>query len=426
MKLRVFIVLTLSALCALIAIVWLSRGNNAPESAPQSVEPSDRLAEHSSIPTSIEIGNDQTVFDAPTKDQMVYLPSYDYQRVKQLVERITSAAESSDPGALIRAFHMATYSRSLKNVEIQEAFRHFLQNDDHYVRFLAAKYLYITGDDSGKYIFLDTIQMPEPFNVDGVDQRIRAAQILAKYRDVSTIQVISGLYARTKDGSLLGDLALLSARLPGAENFSYIGRESALTEYGLVYAKNFIPNIKETFNSSTDSKIRLGAARSLAQMTGGAEYINYLVETTREAISNQSSARDTLTAVEYMGSINAPEIREVLLLGLQSNEPSIVRSSAVNLLYNQNGGYEPVRKLLLAELKLSNVKDFKLGESLKWNLVTQMSEDAQIERAAKNYSERTHLFDWEYYVVERRDWPIYNWIDNYVVNLNSSPKSSFP
>jgi hypothetical protein len=119
-----------------------------------------------------------------------------------------------------------------------------------------------------------------------------------------------------------------------------------------------------------------------------------------------------------LGSIDSPRARAALQSGLQSANAEVVQYSAVNLLYNQSGGYESVKQLLLHELDSANVKDFKLDEELKWHLATVMADDPDISQAAKAYSERTQLFDWEYNVQERKSWPIYNWVDNYVVKLN--------
>ncbi len=354
----------------------------------------------------------------PVEPRFVYLPNHDPKRSKKIMDDINTAISSGDVGAVLRAFHMAAFNRALKNSELQEAFKPFLNNTIVSVRFLAAQYLYLTGDRSGKDTFIDIMQSQNPQTRDGVDQRILAAQILAKYREQSAASQIIDLYQRTSDGSLLGSLALLGVRPPGAEKFPYVGHENALTEYGLVEAHDLVPKIQKTFESSKDTETLLGAARSLAQMTGEPQYLDYLLRVAHSAMVEKLTPRDSRKAIKYLGSIDSPRARAALQSGLQSANAEVVQYSAVNLLYNQSGGYESVKQLLLHELDSANVKDFKLDEELKWHLATVMADDPDISQAAKAYSERTQLFDWEYNVQERKSWPIYNWVDNYVVKLN--------
>ena len=381
-----------------------SQPNNKVTSAPYS-RPENQKPREQERATPVEAG-------------FVYLLSHDPMRVKKIMDDINTALASGDLGAVSRAFSMAAYNRGFKNSELQEAFKPFLNNANPSVRFFAAQSLYLTGDSSGKNTLIVIMQSPNPLIRDGVDQRILAAQTLAKYREKSTTSQIVNLYNETRDGSLLSSLALLGVRFPGAEKFPYVSRENALTEYGLVEARDLVPKIRNTFESSKDAQTLLGAARSLAQMTGEPRYLDYLVAVAQSAVANQLPYSDTSKAIKYLGSIDSPLSREVLQAGLQSENAEVVQYSAINLLFNQTGGYEPVKERLLHELDLANVKDFKLGEELKWHLVTVMSDDPEISQSAQAYSKRTQLFDWEYNVVERKKWPIYNWIDNYVVRLN--------
>ena len=331
---------------------------------------------------------------------------------------INTAIASGDVEAVLRTFHMAAYNRGIKNSELQEAFKPFLNNANSSVRFLAAKYLYLTGDRSAKDTLISLMQLQNPLTRDGVDQRILAAQTLAKYREKSAASQIIDLYHKTSDGSLLSSLALLGVRPPGAEKFPYVGRENALTEYGLVEARDLVSKIQNTFETSKDTETLMGAARSLAQMTGEPKYLDYLVGIAQSAIADGLTPRDTRKSIKYLGSIDSPEARAVLQAGLESGNAEVVQYSAVNLLFNQSDGYDSVKQRLLHELDAANVKDFKLGEELKWHLTAVMADDSDISQAAKAYSDRTQLFDWEYNVLERKSWPIYNWVDNYVVQLN--------
>ena len=349
---------------------------------------------------------------------VVYLPTYDPRRTMRIKNEITEAIETGSVELIRQSFHTAAYSRGYKNSELQEAFFSFLNHSTPYIRYLSARYLYLTGDTRGKDTLLSIITNPGPLVINDVDYRILSAQVLAKYREKEAAKQITGLYEETKNGTLLSALALLSIRHPDGEEFPYVGRENALTEYGLVEARDVIPDMRQTFNLSENRKVRLGAARSLAQKTGEDVYVDYLVELAEEGIAKSRPAKDDLKAIKYLGSINSPKAYKVLLEGLKHENRAVVEYSTVNLFFNQGLGEQAAKNFVLAELNPNNSKNFKLSEELKWNLVSAMTDDEDIVEAAKAYSNRTKLFDWEFYVVERQKWPVYNWVDNYVVELN--------
>lgn len=389
-----------------------------PKSPPVDSLPKVTSVEQKRLRKQLQSEQKEETIEFTTKDSILYLPTHDSKRAQKVIVQINKAIEKNDRSEIRHAFHVAAYSRSSKNSEIQEAFRSFLNYPNLSIRFLAAKYLYLTGNKSGKPVLINLIKKSEPLIIDNIDYRILAAQTLAMYREQAAASAIIKLYESTKDGSLLSTLALLSTRLPGAEDFPYVGKENALTEYGLIGADNWIPEMRKTFETSKDFHSRLGSARSLAQMTGETKYLDYLIEVTRKALANAKTTKETLKAIKYIGSIDDPKASEILLEGLKSDSFEVVEHSVVNLIFNQSQGYEAVKKLILDELELANIKTFKLSEELKWNLIATIS-DYEVQQAAKAYSKRTQLFDWEYYVVERKDWPIYNWVDGYVVKLNS-------
>ncbi len=370
-------------------------------------------------PEKIEAHEQGNARESPIATKQVdYLVSHDPKRERRIKDKINIALASGDDGEVLRALHLSAYSREYKNSEIQSAFRSFLTNTRPYIRLLVARYLYITGDNSGRQTLLNIISLPSAILVEGLDHRIEAAEILSRYRDKGASNDIISLYGVTKDGAVLDSLARLGVRCPEEAKFSYIGSENALTHYGMVGAIEFVPKMRKTFATASDSRSRIGAARSIAQLTGEAQYLEFLAVHANIAVKEDNPNKDSLRALKYLGSIDSPIALKVLSDGVLSANKEAVKYSAVNLLHNQDKGFGPVKQLLLKELEPKNAKLFKLPEELKWQLITVASDDPEIERAAKAYSDRMQAFDWEYYVRERKQWPIYNWVDNFVVTVN--------
>jgi hypothetical protein len=55
------------------------------------------------------------------------------------------------------------------------------------------------------------------------------------------------------------------------------------------------------------------------------------------------------------------------------------------------------------------------------NIAAQL-DDSGIRAAGEAFDQRTGENSWKLYAVERKQWPIYNWIDDYVVVLNKRKK----
>jgi hypothetical protein len=62
-----------------------------------------------------------------------------------------------------------------------------------------------------------------------------------------------------------------------------------------------------------------------------------------------------------------------------------------------------------------------LGTELMLNIAAQL-DDSGIRAAGEAFDQRTGENSWKLYAVERKQWPIYNWIDDYVVVLNKRKK----
>ncbi len=62
-----------------------------------------------------------------------------------------------------------------------------------------------------------------------------------------------------------------------------------------------------------------------------------------------------------------------------------------------------------------------LGADLAALLANQLTNDPQIQLAAKNFAQHDVTSLSGSNTGETKNWPIYNWIDNYVIKLNPQP-----
>jgi hypothetical protein len=428
MKSRLFLIAILLLVLAGIGIVVWNRASS--KANPTATSQSNNNANSAPFAWMENQKPSVNTESALVETRIAYLPNHDPKRVKKITDDIHTAIASGDMGAVSRAFNMAAYSRGFKNSELQEAFKVFLNNANTQVRLLASKYLYLTGDNTGKNTLIGIMQSPKPSLVDGVDQRLLAAQLLTQYREDSVLSALVEFYEKCKTPGLLHDILMMSQGQVPASIYNEQSRSS--DPYGLFALSLSNPQLatekaKTAFNSPKVSGIYKASIINTAAWVMAANgtmdpYLAHLIAQSEKAIRQEiPSGYDTNVyreALKYLGSVDSPQVREVLQAGLQSESAEVVQYSAINLLFNQSGGYESVKQRLLHELNPSNVKDFKLGEELKWHLVTVLSNDLDVSRAAQAYSKQTQLFDWEYNVVERKSWPIYNWVDNYVVKLN--------
>ncbi len=98
---------------------------------------------------------------------------------------------------------------------------------------------------------------------------------------------------------------------------------------------------------------------------------------------------------------------------MESRNPVAVQYSVVNSLFNQTAGVVQAKRVVLRELR---GEQQKLGRELLLEIAAKL-DDSEVSAAGRSFDQRTGEHSWHYYAVERKDWPIYNWIDDYVVDL---------
>jgi len=361
---------------------------------------------------------------------------------------LRAAVASRDTGEIIRAFDDAIYTVGYPVHDPRTALlavREYLHHADPYVRYTAAKTLYTAGDDSGYEALLALVEADAPlhFTLDvpelkglGVpewdhpparDLRGEAAAVLARFREHRAGDAIAEAYRRTGANVFFVALVKLgSSRLVheawrrDSHEYATFGYGSAIF-YANVGATEFIPNLTETFAHTKDPRLKVEAAYALARMAGDERAIDHLVVVARECIARRPTLRGEhgfdyrSAALEFLASLRRPEAVQVLEEALDSENPVAVEYAVTNLLFNHGHEAEAARakarRVLLRELHFG--PDTRLGDHLSMQIAMALK-DPEADTLA-----RTHDPDgvslWFWY---RRNWPVFDWIDDYAVTLN--------
>src|SRR5437016_3756391 len=357
--------------------------------------------------------------------------------------RLANAVSSGDVGEISRAFHDATYDTFARMSISVPAMREYLMHPNPYVRYTAARYLYVAGDQTGYRVLLELVRAHDPVWVrydvprevieaagtDKEDLRVSAARVLGKYRQKDAAPAILALVAVAPDGQVVDALKKLGIRATPAGSTRFFA--TSAESYGIVGASEFIPDLILTLEHphppdlASYPNLRVATAWALAELTGERRYVEVVAEAAQRTIdrgpglADDSAYDDSSKALEYMGSLHNPRAREVLESALGSQHPVAEQYAVVNLLFNQEGGSQMARQVVLRELR---GKKHMLGADLLLNLAASLN-DAETMTTAEMYNPAGL---WFLYAIERRNWPIYNWIDDYVVKLNGIPKLARP
>lgn len=334
-------------------------------------------------------------------------------------ENIRRAVDTGDDGLIVRAFHEVVYSKWSDRAEVLSVFREYLGHSDPVARLAAARSLLTMGDEAGVESLLEIIDADSRIGESSEDIRIRAAKTLAKFRIYDSVDAIASLYGKTKDGDLLSSLATLGVRAPQAEGFKFVPSVMAITEYAKIGADEHLPKIESVFEQTYDAALKSAAAWALA-FRGNEEYLGYLKESAQASIEKGSgsvlSYDVSSDAVRYLGSIQSPEARTILTDALSSKNPVVVQYAVVNLIFNQPEISEKATQFVIEELRGEHQM---LGSELALNIASKLFEESpEVRSAGSSLAGRSGDRSWQQIAVKRQEWPVYSWIDDYVVTLN--------
>lgn len=336
------------------------------------------------------------------------------------------AVKTKDQGNILRAFGRAIHSQGAKMSEVVPILKGYLNDPDPFVRLNAAQDLLIAGDPSGVDALTALVKAPAPISGIGKDVRVSASELLAQYQVTEATSAISDLFNRTQIGELLDALSRLGAQASNENDFPYVASNNTILEYGEIGITRFIPQITLSFQNSRDLGVKVAATWALATMTGNKDAVDYLTSAANQAatgavvLDGSDTALDIYTAdqqaLEYLGTIHTAAAKEVLEAALGSRNQTEMTVAEVNLIVNQ-GGSEAATKLLVNQLRETSLQNQQIGWDEALSLAALLTDDQQIRNAGKIYSQKSGDGSWELYTVERKNWPIYNWVWSYVIEV---------
>ena len=345
-----------------------------------------------------------------------------------LVSDLREEVASHDAGRILRAFHGAIYEPYAKMEISLPAIRSYLHDPDPWVRYLAAETLYTVGDQSGLATLVELVdsadRIPEPLEGSNEDLRLQAARVLGKFRQTVAAPHLIQVYQKTQQDEWLDVIVSLLKKDTPPDLLAVLltKKNSAFGIFHLSLAES--PDIRtaaeELFrNPKTPSIYQEGvrqiAAWALARLTGNEEYARYLIQAAVPSIDGRKNGFEDLRALRYLGSLHHPLARETLERALDSSNSLTVETAVVNLLFNQPAHSEKARQVILRHLK---------GEqNVMWNWertlqIAAKIDDPEIRAAGEAFDRRTPgNCSWRVWGVERKNWPIYTWVDDYVVEI---------
>lgn len=342
------------------------------------------------------------------------------------METLSNAMASNDPDIIRRAFHEVTYGRFAQMSKSISAMKTYLDSPTPYVRYLAAEALLRVGEQSGVKVLIELTSNEKQVLFEGSDLRVQSARILGNHGISEASPALSNLYKNTEEGSVLN--ALVHTQASASEQLINAIKAKRSPSFvalnlGLINAEGEKAFLEETFTNPAVPNIykeqtKTAAAWALARITGNEKYINFLNESARPAIAadaSQGLTYDNSTkAVKYLGSVQHPQAVSVLESALESQNPVVVQYATVNLLFNQPSRSGKAEQIILDELQDS---PRMLGIELTMQIASK-SNNPEIRQAAETYARRTGSDRWRYWGKERSDWPIENWVYDYVITLN--------
>lgn len=324
--------------------------------------------------------------------------------------------------------------------EVRAVLRSFLEHPDIRMQFYAALYLFETGSAEGRGALIRILNSNSVVPDGPDDLRIRAARCLANFRDYESLAdllackidgrenpFLKAIFLRFGDAVGPQNALLAKAQILGLDVLGLDGKTISID------AGKLREHAQNMFNS--DVSLKLSRVRDASDAQGVVMDDNYnkdlaawvllldgnspealarLVESGKKEINREEPRYDGRDQVlKMLGTIDSPEARAVLVSGLSNR--STAEICAANLLFCQSDGSEPVRQMVLDELRPGKEPEKRvLSYEMKWTLVAVFKDDSAVRSAAMAADARAGLGDWEYYVEQRGDWPVYNWSSNSV------------
>jgi HEAT repeat protein len=349
------------------------------------------------------------------------LEALGYKKGPKLGDQLAGAVNSLDERQIRKAFEEAVWSGHWKMDEVAPLLLSYLNDNNAFVRFDAAKTLLTIGDASGVDALMAIVKTKGPMDGSDSDLRIQAANVLAQYKIDSATGPIDQLFQDSKNGYLIYTMMELNDKNAAAivEEAGYYPLAPSIMDYALAGSQKFVPNIARTYATTVDPDVKVTAAFALATLSGDQGAIQFLAQEadTLDANANGSLRVNQLTAekaLKFLGSIDSPIARASLENALSSSDSQAVAIAAINLLFNQ-GGSEKAINVLAEQLEETSPPSRWIPWDTELSAAQKLMNNPRIQAAGAVYAQKSGNGSWQLYTNDRKNWSINNWIGGYVV-----------
>ncbi len=285
------------------------------------------------------------------------------RRIEKPDQVLNEAIASKDRRAITQAFSDLIYSGNWSREQMLTVLKDALKSKDPWLSVLAAERLYIIGDQTGRVELVklmqssDAITETSPAYASGnYDLRVKAAEIVAKFRDHEAAQSVLMLYKQTNNRALLDELVKVGAP-EAVQLLKAVSGNQPSSELMELYGLSKATGEASLFGSvqgdeSIDLATRLAAAWANAEVSNdecSAKFVRDFVESQITNLTvDLALARK---AVQYLGTLNdTASISLLERIAKQSGNTDLVRVAAVNLVLNHSGQSSAGTELVIEEL----------------------------------------------------------------------------
>jgi hypothetical protein len=351
------------------------------------------------------------------------------RRLSSAHQSIDEALKTKDIRAIAQAAHALVYDSPWPRAEVIEALRMLLVNDQPEIRLVGARFLYLIGDISGRKAIMDIMSSKSPIEISSLaytggryDLRFKAAELASKYRDRESKDAVLALYQSTRSRGLLHCLVNLEVDNVGQMIKDDIGNQPSyrlMELYGLAKFNaeaSYMEKLRR--DESLDMRTRLAAAWARTQVVNDYESAKFIRDFVDSQVPKFSADLAAVRgAVQYLGTQkDAESIALLERVAKQSNNVDLVRTAAANLVLNHSGQSTVGSDLVIEEL---THKPAKLGIELAVKLAVA-STDPRLKQAGRSFDARREGERiWKREGVNREQWSLWGWADEYVLVLGS-------
>jgi hypothetical protein len=287
----------------------------------------------------------------------------------------------------------------------------YLKHSDPYIRCTAGELLYILGDRTGAAALIEIVSSPKSIEMsrgEG-DLRVRAAAVLAKYREYDAKDAIVKLYRESGRYEVRQFATELRAREITPDLAAEMKKrvmQNHLVESAMLDAVELMPIAEKKFSDqNAPLGMRVHAAVAMVMFGEAEPYLSFLREVIRSKIvPSKHAAYDVdwtaQAAIQGLGAVKSADNMQTLEAVIRSDHTVLKNMALVQLraLYPQsNEAREVLREALLGRGRVDATTLYKL---------VAMSDDPELRSLA---AERNALL-WQKFDHHERYWDRGPWL----------------